>query len=85
MAKRKQTQPSQTSIRKVLSESAFDPRVPGPLKVIADTGNVEYLVTRAIEFLREGQYGADATRPMDRDKLTQAISLLALAKVKLGG
>jgi len=76
----KKQAPSQTSLRKVLAESAFDPRVPGPLKVIADNDNVFYLTERAIEFVREGQQGG----PTEYEEgLTKAIGLLALAKLRI--
>lgn len=56
-------------IKQILSESAFDPNQPGPLKVITDLQNAEYYRMRAIELIREGQ-------------LKLAISLLALARAE---
>ena len=48
-------------------ESVFDPRAPGPMKVIADIGNQNYYKLRAIELIHEG-------------RLIEATSILALAQ-----
>ena len=34
---------------------SFDPRVPGPMKIMADIGNNEYYKLRAIECIQNGQ------------------------------
>lgn len=47
-------------------ESAFDPKKPGPMKIIADVEDVVYYQHRAVELVYEG-------------KFAQAISVLALA------
>lgn len=59
--------PSKTAIKKILMESAFDPRKPGPMKVIADIRNHDYYKLRAIELIHEG-------------RLIEAISVLAMAR-----
>ena len=69
--------PSKTSIKKALSEAAFDPRKPGPMQIIMETGNAEYYIQRAREILA---VYLDAPIP---DKLDQAMALIALAKVTM--
>ena len=70
---------NKTQISKKLKDSVFAPNKPGPLKIIADVGNSDYYITRAIELLRrsEVQEKADLKRAMRVD----AISLIALARV----
>jgi len=38
------------ALRKQLTKTMFDPREPGPMKIIADVGNIQYYVMRGIEF-----------------------------------
>ncbi len=72
--------PSKTAIAKCLREAVFNPREHGPLRVIADTGNPEYYVTRAVEFLQTAKlYGLDAVE--SRQELQKALGLIALALV----
>jgi hypothetical protein len=66
--------PSLTQIRKALSSSAFDPRKPGPMAVITDISNLEFLRGRAIEILSES---------LNPDKLTKAIQLIAYLKATI--
>lgn len=67
---------SLTQLKAILRESAFDPRKPGPFKVITDVGNVDYYINRAIELCYEAQ-----TSNKPDAILMKAISLLALARV----
>jgi hypothetical protein len=67
--------PSKTAIIKILRECVFDPREPGPMKIIADVGNQEYFITRAIELL------STEKQLLIQDELIQAIRLLVLAKM----
>lgn len=68
-------------ITKALREAAFTPNKPGPLKIIADVGNTDYYITRAIEFL------ALSLESPSYDQCTyylnMALSLIALAKVEI--
>lgn len=61
---------SKTQITKILNDCKFNPRVPGPLKVIADVGNTDYYCRRAIEFIKCST---------SNDGMKNAIALLALA------
>lgn len=65
---RKPVQPSLTAVKQVLQSCAFNPRVSGPLKIIADVGDQKYYKTRAIELIADGD-------------LKRAIGLLALAMI----
>lgn len=59
---------SLTQIRKILSQSAFNPRKPGPMKVIADVGDPNYYRQRALELITHD----------GKQNIKQAIGLLAL-------
>jgi hypothetical protein len=66
--------PSKTLLNKLLSESSFDPRSPGPYKPIVDMNDPKFLRQRAMELLHEAEWS-------DSDlKMKQAISFLALAR-----
>ncbi len=68
------SQITKTKITQILNACKFNPRIPGPLKIIADVGNNEYYKSRAIEFITGANGIAD-----DKEDLEYAISLLALA------
>ena len=70
--------PSKTAIAKVLREAVFDPREPGPLKIIADVGQADYYVRRAQEFLVPPVAGSPVVPSLN---IKNAIALLALAVV----
>lgn len=61
-------------LQAILKESVFTPSEPGPLKIIAEVGDKNYYVQRSIELCK--MFLEDP----GLDYLTQAISLLALAK-----
>ena len=65
--------PSLKSIKKILNRSAFDPRKPGPMSIIAENQNPLYLLSRSMEFINEAKI-------KDDDSLLKAIFLLALAQ-----
>ena len=74
--------PSMTTIKKYLTSCAFDPRKPGPMAIIADSGGPEYYEQRAIELIKEAQNimkGPPDYQNHYDDKLSSAIRLLALA------
>lgn len=82
--------PSTIMIRKSLLEALFDPRSPGPgLGIIIDEGNSNYFEIRAIELIKEARLMLNSEQLYSREhrleyyenNITQAISLLALAKV----
>lgn len=61
-------------------ESLFDPRTPGPMSIVVELNNPAYCEVKAIELIREAQ-----SHPVDyHEKVTQAISLLALARLQRG-
>ena len=61
-----------------LRESAFAPNKPGPLKIIADVGNSDYYIKRAIEMLRHSEVQEPFQQKQSRK---DSISLIALARV----
>lgn len=68
--------PTKTQITRILNECKFNPKTPGTLKIIADVGSIEYYQTRAIELIAM----CDKVGPhLRKERLTRAISLLALA------
>ena len=79
-------------IATVLSESAFQPDDIGPMKIIADLHDPSYDEMRAIELIHEARVviNSDTDCALVREecqkayhtKMTQAISLLALARAE---
>ena len=65
-------------ITKKLRESTFAPNKPGALKIIADVGNSDYYIKRAIEMLRHSEVQTPLWKKQSR---RDAISLIALARV----
>lgn len=83
MSKRKHV--TMSNIRKALNDSLFNPNVKNPLSIIADTQNPQYFVRRAMEMLNivlMEQMTPLCDIEVVTDNLTDAISLLALAKVE---
>lgn len=95
---KKSSKLSMTNVRKVLSQAAFNPREPGPLNVVANSGNPSYFETRAIEYIAEA--GIDRMNlqglPPDnitdifqnhagkyKHNLTRAIQMLTIAILKV--
>lgn len=77
----KSKQPSKTELRRHLRDCLFDPRKPGPMQVIADTGNTEYYENRAKECI--SQY---AETPEEKARnLQMAVGLLLLSLAKRNG
>lgn len=62
-----------TQIREILRGCVFNPKVNGPLKIIAESGNSEFLQSRAKELITECQNN------FNPEKIKFAISLLALS------
>jgi len=60
---------SLTKIREILRKCQFNPRKPGPMKIIADMDDAKYYRLRAIELI--------STAATDK-QIQQAIGLLAL-------
>ena len=67
------SQITKTKITQILNACKFNPRIPGPLKIIADVGNTAYYKNRAIEFIEQSKLSGE------KECLERAISLLALA------
>jgi hypothetical protein len=65
---------SQKSLSKILMEVKFDPKEPGPMKVIASMEDPKYYRQRAIEEIVDSGLQAD-----QRTHLIRAIRLLLLA------
>ena len=67
-------------IAKALSTAAFTPGKLGPMKIIADVGNINYYIRRATEFLTLSLTAL--TREQRVKYFDSALGLIALAKVK---
>ena len=67
-------------IAKALSSAAFTPGKLGPMKIIADVGNINYYIRRATEFLTLSLTAL--TREQRVKYFDCALGLIALAKVK---
>jgi len=69
---------TQRELAATLRESVFSPHKLGPMKIIVDVGNVDYYIKRADEFVMLAETALTGDQCMDY--LTQAISLLGVAK-----
>jgi len=69
-------------IAAALRESAFSPKNDKSMKVILDVGDADYYVRRAIELCTIVLDNKDINERLR--ELTWAISLLAVAKVRIG-
>lgn len=67
-----------TKIRKAVKDAVFNPRKPGPMKIIADINDPDYCCKRAAEILMQQDI------KINDDDLKQVISLVALARVQNG-
>lgn len=67
---------NQRMIHNVLSSCAFSPTKVGPMKVIADVGDPQYYVKRAIEILQ-------LHLTNDTGEIRKAMALLALATAEI--
>ncbi len=84
--------PSLTRVKQTLSESAFDPRGKTPMSVVATMNNPGYSEMKAIELIHEATViGVEGEREGSKEKMdlyhgkmSQAISLLALARLQRG-
>lgn len=71
---------SERELKRLLNESSFNPReTTGPIKVILDSGNVNYYMSRAIEFIMQAQLEKNGENY--HSCLRKAISLLAMARM----
>lgn len=71
---------SMKSLKKALSECAFNPREPGSLTTIISCNDEDYLVLRVQEMLRDAQRFDGAQK---RARLRDAAALLAYAMTLL--
>ena len=69
-----------TNLRKVFKEATFNPKDPGFLNVVADIKDPNYYMLRAIENLQRARTSRGR---LQQEQLTQAIQLVAMAKVIL--
>lgn len=72
------SQASLTQIRRILRECQYNPRQPGTMKIVADNGDINYYMTRAIEAIQTSRAQNNFT-----GGLRQAIQLLVLALAEL--
>lgn len=75
---------SARQIQSALSAAKFDPRKPGPMKIVADQGSPEFWLLRANEFIAEVRSDSKITEDTI-NKLNKAMGLLALVKVHYDG
>lgn len=75
---------SLTQIRRILQKCQFNPKEAGIMKVITETGNLDYFLLRAVEAIQLTR----TTRATNNEQLIQsvrhAIQLLTLALVEAG-
>lgn len=72
--------PSKKMLQAEARDCIFDPRAVGPMKIIADTDNLDYFKGRAIECINRSQI----ENPKKELQMAVGLLLLALAKVKNG-
>jgi hypothetical protein len=70
---------NKTQIRSLLLESAFDPKIPGPLASILESSDPKYLMQRAVEMIRSAQLPGAKINDI-RNNIKVALSLLAMAR-----
>lgn len=74
-----------TNVRKVLKAAIFNPRKPGPMKIVSEVGSREYYELRAIEeihaarVLRSEPEVTFVTPRCYQQHINKALQLLALA------
>ena len=74
--------PTLSKIRAILREASFNPKVPGPMKIVSEQGNSSYFECRAMELISEAVAAREATNiKAYHATITKAIQLLALAKI----
>lgn len=69
------------AIREELKACQFNPNVPGQMSIIADSNDVKYFRQRAIEQLRELEFGGGTQTTIAKTQM--AIRLLTLSLVEL--
>jgi len=89
---------SMTNVRKLLSQAAFNPNSPGPLSVVAHSGNPSYFETRAMEYVEEAKMDRMAIREIPsseaytgfveineqyKQKMIRGIQMLVIAILKV--
>ncbi len=79
----KQPTVSATQIRKTLNDCKFNPRKPGPLKIVADLDHPNYWMLRAVENIQLIQVLPAEEHSRIDPLLKQSIQLLALTKAYL--
>ncbi len=79
--------PSATLINKVLSEARFNPKIPGPLRVVCDHSDPHYCELRAMELIQEAKNIREHQPKWFRNNvryhecLNTTIQLMALARI----
>lgn len=74
--------PTLSKIRAMLREASFNPRVPGPMKIVSEQGNSSYFECRAMELISEAIAAREAKNiAAYQHIMTKAIQLVALAKI----
>lgn len=79
--------PTATLLTKILNEAKFNPKTPGPMKVVADLCDPHYYELRAIELIQEAKEIREHQKKWYRNNdryhvcLNTAIQFLALARL----
>ncbi len=77
--------PSKTQVSKTLAESLFDPRAKSPMSVVVSFNDPTYCGRKATELIAEAEAAYSQGQVTDyHERVTQAISLLALARLQRG-
>jgi hypothetical protein len=77
--------PSMTQVKQVLRDSQFDPRQAGPMKFVVESNDPTYCTRKATELIGQADLAYGQGQVTDyHERLAQAISLLALARLQRG-
>ena len=73
--------PNLTKLRKLLQTVLFNPNLPGPMKIVADQGSVEYYETAALISINKARDArVNGCKQLAEQHYIQAQQLLLLAR-----
>jgi hypothetical protein len=72
--------PTERQVKELLRQCSFNPRKDHDYKIIADVGDKDYYITRALELLTVAK---NATISRQDELLKTAVSLITLARLEL--
>jgi hypothetical protein len=74
---------SMTQLRQVLKQAAFNPKKPGPMKIVTDLDDPNYWMLKAVENLQTIQALPAREHKRMSALIIQSIQLLALAEARM--